>query len=183
MHFERNPALALADLFADTSCDSDTPLKEGHISINSTDGPGMRASMSPNKPMTIVFRPPIQDGKYLIRNRAKGIYWNCAGFNGLILVWWNEDCEGRQTAADEQSLIILQLFNFVKLRQEFRIWATTRRRRPYSQLEKEPSGCTEKICAHTSTFRTEEIIWYWPKFTSITQMLPERKKKLCSQKN
>ena len=31
---------------------------------------------------------------------------------------------------------------------------------PNSQLEKEPSGCTETICAHTSTCRTEEIIWY-----------------------
>ena len=46
---ERNPALAWhADLFADTSCD--TPLKEGHISILRTDGPGL----SPNDPMAIV---------------------------------------------------------------------------------------------------------------------------------
>jgi hypothetical protein len=46
---EGNPALAChADLFADTSCD--TPLKEGHISILRTDGPGL----SPNEPMAIV---------------------------------------------------------------------------------------------------------------------------------
>jgi hypothetical protein len=37
-----------ADLFADLS--SDAPLKEGHFSILSTDGPGL----SPNEPMAIV---------------------------------------------------------------------------------------------------------------------------------
>ena len=45
---ERTPALARADLFADILCD--TPLKEGHISILHTDGPGL----SPNEPMAIV---------------------------------------------------------------------------------------------------------------------------------
>ena len=40
-----NPAFTLADLFVDTSCD--TPLKEGHISIS--------------------LRPPIPDGKYVIK--------------------------------------------------------------------------------------------------------------------
>ena len=39
---ERTPELAHADIFADISCD--IPLKEGHISILHTDGPGL----SPN---------------------------------------------------------------------------------------------------------------------------------------
>ena len=72
---EGNPALAHADLFADTSCD--TPLKEGHISTFLTDGPGQ----SPNEPMAIVQVDypsiSIPDGKYAIKNRAKkDIYWN-----------------------------------------------------------------------------------------------------------
>ena len=69
---EGNPALIWnADLFADISCD--TPLKEGHISILRTDGPGL----SLNKPMAIVLmkNPSIMDGKYVVKNKAaKGIY-------------------------------------------------------------------------------------------------------------
>ena len=74
---ERTPALAHANLFVDLSCD--TPLKEDHISILRTDGPGL----SPNKPMAIflmpifqVESPPILDGKYVIKNRAGDIYWS-----------------------------------------------------------------------------------------------------------
>ena len=69
---ERNPALAWhTDLFADLSCD--TPLKEGHIPIHRTDGPGL----SPNDPMAIVQRPLIfSDGRYVIKNRAVNIFWN-----------------------------------------------------------------------------------------------------------
>ena len=70
---ERNPALAYAYLFGST--ESDAPLKEGHISILRTDGPGL----SPNEPMAIVQRSPplpIPDGKYVIKNRAKDIFWN-----------------------------------------------------------------------------------------------------------
>ena len=68
---EGNPAfLWKADLFADTSCD--TPLKGGHVSILPSDGPGL----SPNEPMAIVRRPPISDGKYLIKYRAAEIYWH-----------------------------------------------------------------------------------------------------------
>ena len=70
---EGNPALAWhADLFANTS--SDTPLKEGHISLLPTDGPGL----SPNEPMAIVQvkNPSIPNGKYVIKNRAADIYWN-----------------------------------------------------------------------------------------------------------
>jgi hypothetical protein len=69
---EKNPALAHADLFADISCD--TPLKEGPISILSTDGPGL----SPDDPMAIVLvkSPSIPDGRYIIKNRAVNIYWS-----------------------------------------------------------------------------------------------------------
>ena len=74
---ERNPALALpgyADLFADTS--SDTPFKEGHISILPNDGPGL----TPDEPMAIVQvkNPSIPDGKYIIKNRTAHYYW-CSG--------------------------------------------------------------------------------------------------------
>ena len=69
---EGKPALVNSDLFADTA--SDTPLKEGQISIFHTDGPGL----SPNEPMAIVQvkTPPIPDGRYLIKNRAADIYWD-----------------------------------------------------------------------------------------------------------
>ena len=72
---ERIPALDYADLYADTSCD--TPLRDGHISILRNDGPGL----SPNEPMAIVQvekvkNPSIPNGKYVIKNRAKDIYWN-----------------------------------------------------------------------------------------------------------
>ena len=76
---ERNPALAHAYLFADTSCDA--PLKEGHISNFHTDGPGL----SPKEPLAIVQMSieslQIPDGKYVIKNRAADIYWNMAGGN------------------------------------------------------------------------------------------------------
>ena len=75
---ERIPSLVNADLYADTSCD--TPLEYGHISILRTDGPGL----SPNEPMAIVIKnPSIPDGKYVIKNRAKDIYWN-ASYNGDV---------------------------------------------------------------------------------------------------
>ena len=93
---ERNPTLALpdhADLFADTS--SDTPLKEGHILILRTDGPGL----SPNNPMAIVQKSPdgryqvktpsIPDGKYAIKNRATGSYWNSAGNIPVTTVYFH----------------------------------------------------------------------------------------------
>jgi hypothetical protein len=80
---ERTPAIAHADLFMDIS--SDTPLKDGYISILSTDsdGPGL----SPNEPMAIVQTPIVQApivqvenpslpvGRYVIKNRAADIYW------------------------------------------------------------------------------------------------------------
>jgi hypothetical protein len=85
---EKTPALAHADLFADISCD--TPLKEGHISILGTDGPGL----SPNEPMAIVQMPIVQvespsfpDGRYFIKNRAADIFWN-AGHNPITTVYF-----------------------------------------------------------------------------------------------
>ena len=69
---EGNPALAYADLFANTTCD--TPLQEErHISILPTEGPGM----SPNEPISIVHvkNPSIPDGRYVIKSRAWDIYW------------------------------------------------------------------------------------------------------------
>ena len=62
---EGNPAFSFADLFADTS--SDAPLREGHISLLHTDGPGL----IPDEPR----RRPIQNGKYVIKNRAVDIFW------------------------------------------------------------------------------------------------------------
>jgi hypothetical protein len=90
---EGNPALAYADLFADTSCD--IPLKEGHISILGTQADGLRQ----NEPMAIVQRPnepmatarvknPSIHGKYLIKNRAKDTYWNVAGCNPMTMVYF-----------------------------------------------------------------------------------------------
>ena len=84
---ERTPELAHANLFADISCK--TPLKDGHISILPTDGPGL----SPNEPMAIVQVPIVQlvespsipDGKYIIKNRAADIYWHMSGNTGVFI--------------------------------------------------------------------------------------------------
>ena len=80
---EETPELANADLFEDIS--SETPMKDGHISILGTDGPGL----SPNEPMAIVQRPidevespSIPDGRYLIKSRVGDLFWN-AGTNIL----------------------------------------------------------------------------------------------------
>jgi len=78
---EGNPRLVNSDLFADISCD--TPLKEGHISILRTDGPGL----SPNEPMAIVQWKSILDGRYVIKNRAKDIFW-CAEHNPIRTVYF-----------------------------------------------------------------------------------------------
>ena len=107
---EGNPALALpgnADLFVDTS--SDTPLKDGHISILCTDGPGL----SPNEPMAIVQVPvtnhSIPDGKYLIKNRAADVFWNSASYNPITTVYFFSHftngycrCEDNRLLAGEQ---------------------------------------------------------------------------------
>jgi hypothetical protein len=76
MHFEgrETPALAYANLFADSDTSRDTPMKGGHhISIHRTDGPGS----STNEPMAIVLveTPSIPDGRYVIKNRAADSYW------------------------------------------------------------------------------------------------------------
>ena len=66
---ERTPAFAHADIYLNIL--SDTPLKEGHISILRTDCPGL----SPEKPMAIALDPSLQDGRYCIKNRTANIYW------------------------------------------------------------------------------------------------------------
>ena len=74
---EETPALANADFFA-----GDDLLNEGYISILGTDGPGL----SEDEPMSILQRPivqvesPIQDGRYIIKNRVADIFWNPAGY-------------------------------------------------------------------------------------------------------
>ena len=114
---ERNPALVRADLFADTL--SDTPLKEGHISILSTDGPGL----SPNEPLAIVqvenqFQVEnqlIPDGKYVIKNRAANIYWR-TGYSRTSKIFfflYNGDFEyvkDRDTFQVNQHSPIFQVF-------------------------------------------------------------------------
>jgi hypothetical protein len=63
-------------------------IEEGYMSILPTDGPGL----SPNEPMAIVQRPIVQvesssipDGRYFIKNRAAGFYWN-ARYNPITTV-------------------------------------------------------------------------------------------------
>ena len=107
---ERNTALLLSDLFADTSCD--TPLTEGHISILRTDGPGM----SPDEPMAIVqanlqvespmpvpvVSLPVPDGKYLIKSRAADIYWKAWNNPIKLVYFWKSTMEGAKCIYDEQ---------------------------------------------------------------------------------
>ena len=82
---EKTPALAHADLFANVFFDS--PMKEGHISILHSDGPGL----SPNEPMAIVRKPiespSIPNGRYFIKNRAADIFWN-TGNNPFTTVYF-----------------------------------------------------------------------------------------------
>ena len=89
---ERIPAIALADLFADITCN--TPLKDDHISFlcpESTDCPGL----SPKNPMaivqnpvTIVQKPSIPDGRYVIKNRAADYFWNTSNKLSITLVFF-----------------------------------------------------------------------------------------------
>ena len=58
-------------------------LARREISILRTDGPGL----SPDEPMAIVQRGPIQNGRYAIKNRAVDIYWN-AGHNPITTVYF-----------------------------------------------------------------------------------------------
>ena len=71
---ERTPALAHANLFADTSCD--TPLKERHISFLHTDGPGL----SKNEPMAIVQKAIVQMGSNALDYRSTRIPKGAPGF-------------------------------------------------------------------------------------------------------
>ena len=92
---EETPELANADLFADIS--SDAPLKEGNVSILSTDVPGL--PVSPHDPMAVVQKPIVQkplvqveiripDGRYAIKNRAADIFWNSAGRDPITVVFY-----------------------------------------------------------------------------------------------
>ena len=115
---ERNPALAHANLFADISCVA--PLKEGHISILGTDGPGL----SPDEPMAIVQTPivqfpivqvgsPIPNGRYAIKNRAADFFWNSRGQNPIVVVYFYEFHSAVRATNDHINLQvrrILQLF-------------------------------------------------------------------------
>ena len=47
LRVERNPGIVNSDLYADTTCD--TPLKEGHISILRTDGPGLNPGVDKSR--------------------------------------------------------------------------------------------------------------------------------------
>jgi len=57
LRVENISAVAHADLFADTSCDS--PLIAGQISLFHTDGPGR----NPNEPMAVVLSRPISNAQ------------------------------------------------------------------------------------------------------------------------
>ena len=84
LRVEEKPAFAWQShtvFFANTS--SDTPLKEGDISILCTDGPGL----SPYEPMAILLRLSFQDGRYFIKNRAKNIFWEA--YNPIVTVYFN----------------------------------------------------------------------------------------------
>ena len=80
---EEKPGLVNAAIFENTTCD--TPLEEGQISIFRTDGPGW----SPNEPMALVQMkiPSIPDGRYLIKNRGRDIYW-CTGYDPIRTVYY-----------------------------------------------------------------------------------------------
>ena len=103
-----------ADLFADILCA--TPLKEGHISILRTDGPGL----SPNEPMAVVVPVtiPIPDGKYVIHNKAADIYW-IAGHNPIqtVYFWLNTLVEVKKhnfAHVSEHSYSSVQRINFFR---------------------------------------------------------------------
>jgi len=120
---ERTPELAHADLFADISCDA--PLKEGHISILLTDGPGL----SPNKPMAIVQMPivqekspPIPDGKYVIKNRAGNIYWSAWGSPIMSLHFWHITMGNAKNYKAEQWDITHDANGNISIRSFYDLW-------------------------------------------------------------
>ena len=116
---ETNPALAQANIFADISCVD--PLKEGHISILGTDGPGL----SPDEPMAIVqmaivqVECPIPDGRYAIKNRAADFFWNSAGKNPIEVVYFYSGSVTKNHI-HLQVRSILKLFNCSKDNSLFR---------------------------------------------------------------
>ena len=105
---EKTPALAHANLFADTLCD--TPLTEGHISILCTGGPGL----SPSEPMAVVQvgRQLIVDGKYVIKNRAADIYWSANNPLTTVYFWacTLEYAKGNSHMQVNEQFPIIQVF-------------------------------------------------------------------------
>ena len=109
---ERNPALAQADIFADISCVA--PLKEGHISILGTDGPGL----SPDEPMAIVqtaivqVESPIPNGRYAIKNRATDFFWDTLRKNttSIEVIQFYSGQVKAENDINQQVRSILQLF-------------------------------------------------------------------------
>ena len=107
---EGTPALVHADIFMDIS--SDTPLKEGPISILGTDCPGL----SLEKPMAISLDPSLLDGRYIIKNRAADIYWSAVPVHYIrvwtvrfrILNFWKKMDPSIQVS--EHSAISIQVF-------------------------------------------------------------------------
>ena len=78
------------------------------ISILRTDGPGL----SPDEPMAIVQRGPIQNGRYAIKNRAVDIYWN-AGHNPITTVYFYPIPEPRPFFATV--IFLLRRHNFLQV--------------------------------------------------------------------
>ena len=107
---EQTLALANADLFADIS--SDIPLKEGRISILGADCPGL----SPDEPMGVVHdqmdivQSPISDGRYAIKNRAAGIFWDSKKEDPIEVVqFYYGEAQAKHDRC-QQVRSILQLF-------------------------------------------------------------------------
>ena len=124
---EETPELANADLFADIS--SETPMKDGHISILGTDGPGL----SPDEPMAIVQKPiaivqkpivqveiRIPDGRYAIKNRGGDFFWNSAHQKPIQVVYFFSPTEKSGHGIVLQVRSILQLFKCLKDNSLFR---------------------------------------------------------------
>ena len=107
---EETPELANANLFADIS--SDTPMKDGHVSILGTDCPGL----SPDEPMAIVQTPivqaeiRIQDGRYAIKNQAADVFWNSGWQDPIKAVYFYTGTAQAKDHTCLQVRSILQLF-------------------------------------------------------------------------
>ena len=114
---EGKPALVNSDLFLDTTCDY--PLKEGHISILYSDGPGL----SPDEPMSIVQAqtPLIPEGKYLIKNRGADIYWGMTPvYNPIKKVYFYSTSELEIAELKTENATFMQVKKFLQIFQCYR---------------------------------------------------------------